>query len=160
MSCYAGLGEWVGPDIMFTFCLETCRGFDSRGFIRIHFALTSSFSTPPTHPHPYPAKKEEKKTLLVFTLNIQAHNVARRTQLRIIGNLLLIIKMANYSLSTWVVFLVSLLRKKMILLCHNTSTCSLIHQRLWKSRKMQNDEVKEYRRLILSRSWPWAFEFL
>lgn len=67
--------------------------------------------------------------------------------------------MANCSLPTCVVFLVSLLRMKMILFCHNTSTCSLRHQQLWKSRKIHYDEVKEYRRLILSRSWPWAFEF-
>lgn len=67
--------------------------------------------------------------------------------------------MANCSLPTWLVLLVSLLRMKMILFCHDTSTCSLRHQQLWKSRKMQYDEVKEFRRLILSRSWPWAFEF-
>lgn len=153
------LRELAESDIKLAFCLETCLRFDSRGCLRVLFVPTSSFPTPTTLPHHALPKGKRRKSILIFTLTISVHNVTMRTYLSIIGNVLLIIKMANCFLSTWVVFLVLLLRTKMILFCHNICSYSLMDQRFWKKRKIHNDKGKEYRRLILSRSWPWAFEF-
>lgn len=102
------LRELAETDIKLTFCLETCLRFDSHDCLKVLFVLTSSFPTPATLPH-HALPKGKRRKSIIFTLTISVHNVTTRTYLSIIGNVLLIIKMANCFLSTWVVFLVLLL---------------------------------------------------